>query len=52
MVGHTKDELIESITKDLHEVYDMLRDNVIENVGEDGLKHMERDIILMTFDQN
>ncbi len=50
--GLTKEELISKITNDLIESYDFLRQHLIDNVGEENAHHIEREIILMTFDQN
>lgn len=48
----SNEELINSLYKDASEVYDQMRQNIIENIGPEGLEQMERSIILTTFDRN
>lgn len=50
--GFSKQELISKISQDLIESYDVLRQNLIDNVDVENAHHLEREIILMTFDQN
>ncbi|WP_128008659.1 hypothetical protein [Mycoplasma sp. ATU-Cv-508] len=52
LVDFSKEELIEQISKDAVEVYDVLRSRIIDNVNEESAHQMEREILLMTFDQN
>ncbi|XP_023213607.1 uncharacterized protein LOC111616427, partial [Centruroides sculpturatus] len=52
LVDFSKEELIEQISKDAIEVYDVLRSRVVDNVNEESAHQMEREILLMTFDQN
>ena len=48
----TRPEMIASIQKDLQEVYDLLRQRIIDNTDEDVLHNIEREILLSTFDEN
>lgn len=50
--GLSKDELINKVYEDLTNAYSIVRENLINNVGEENAHHLEREIILMTFDQN
>lgn len=50
--GKSNEELIEIVSKDTLEVYDQMRQNIIDNIGELGLHDIERQKILTTFDKN
>lgn len=52
LVGKTNEEIIEHIFKNSKEVYEQMRQNIIDNIGEEGLHDIERQKILTTFDKN
>ncbi len=50
--GKTNEEIVEVISKNSKEVYEQMRQNIIDNIGELGLHDVERQKILTTFDKN
>lgn len=51
-IGKTEGEMTQIIDKELQEAYLELRNNTIENISEEEMHNLEREIVIVTFDEN